>query len=87
MMKNLDLDMCGLGLTILDVVVFLVFCMNGMARRKKNSRLFKYQLSDQDISHDFSVVIFPLPFTTGDDKRSLFNIVGNCCINTGTTQS
>ena len=24
------------------------------------------------------VVIFPSPFTTGDDKRSLFNIVGDC---------
>ena len=24
------------------------------------------------------VVIIPSPFTTGDDKRSLFNIVGDC---------
>ena len=31
-----------------------------------------------DISHNFSGMIFPLPFTKGDDKRSLFNILGKC---------
>ena len=39
-----------------------------------------------NISHIFSVVIFSSPITKGDDKRSLFIIVGDCRFNTGTTQ-
>ena len=41
MMEDLDLDICGLGLTIIDVGLFLVLGINKMARTKKNSRLFK----------------------------------------------
>ena len=44
MMKDLDCDMCGLGLTIItvvDVVVFSVFGINMTIRTKNNSRIFK----------------------------------------------
>ena len=44
MMKDLNCDMCGLGLTIItvvDVLVFSVFGINMTIRTKNNSRIFK----------------------------------------------